>query len=327
MKKNIAIIAGGNSGERGISLKSAVVVRKNIDPNKYNVFAIDLKGQQWIHITPTGKKVHVDKNDFSLLLKGKKIKFDCVFNIIHGTPGEDGKLQGYFDLLGIPYTTCGVATSALTFNKSFCKDVVSRLGVLTANALHLYRHEKINIEKISKEIGFPCLVKPNNGGSSIGMSKVNKKTDLKQAITKAFKEDEEILIEEYINGTEITCGVFKSKKVLWALPLTEVVSKKEFFDYQAKYTTGMAEEITPARISETHELLCKSTSTFLYDKLNCKGVVRFDYILNSKGLYFLEVNTIPGQSEQSIIPKQARAMGLSIQKLYSMLLEEAMIKD
>ena len=323
MKKIIAIVAGGNSGEREISLKSAAVVKKNLDAKKYDAYVIDIWQKDWVLIDDKGKKHFVDKNDFSITIQKKKISFDCVFIAIHGTPGEDGKLQGYFDLLGIPYTSCGPTTSALTFNKSFCVKTVSTFGVQTAKSVHLFKGNKFDAKKIISELSLPCFVKPNNGGSSVGMSKVTKASELKKAIEKAFKEDDEVLIEEFVDGTEITCGMMRYKRNLIVFPITEVVSKKDFFDYEAKYVPGMSQEITPARISLTLENKCKATASLIYNKLNCRGVVRMDFIANKNGLFFLEANTVPGLTEQSLVPQQARAMGISTKELFTMMVEDA----
>ncbi|MEI6764645.1 MAG: D-alanine--D-alanine ligase [Bacteroidota bacterium] len=326
MIKNIAIVAGGFSGERPISLKSAAIVKKSLDPAKYNGFIIDISEKRWALIGDKEKKFDVDKTDFSVKTGNKKLRFDCVFMAIHGTPGEDGRLQGYFDMLGIPYTSCGQGTSALTANKGFCNKVVGAAGVLTSRSMHLFSHDVINEKNILKELRLPVFVKPNNGGSSVGMSKVNKAADLKKAITRAFKEDKEVLIEEFVKGTEITCGVMRSKGKMYVFPITEIVSKKEFFDYEAKYSKGMSEEITPARISVELEEQCKATSCLVYNRLNCKGVVRMDYIASNNGLYFLEVNTVPGMTDVSIVPQQARAFGFTIEKLFSMMIEDALWK-
>ncbi len=324
MKKNIAIVAGGNSGEYEISIQSGSVVEKNLDTGLYNSYIIVIKGSDWYYLDKDCKRFDVDKNDFSIIIQGEKIIFDCVFIAIHGTPGEDGKLQGYFDLLAIPYTSCNQTTSALTFNKWFCNMIVKSLGVKTAKSILLKKNQKINTDRILKEIPLPCFVKPNNGGSSVGISKVDKKEMLQDAIKTAFKEDDEVIVEEFIDGTEITCGIIKSKGKVYVLPITEIVSNKEFFDYDAKYTPGMADEITPARISEKTEKECKTTSVYLYENLNCSGLVRFDYILHDELLYFLEVNTVPGLTEDSIIPRQAKVMGISIRQLITMAIEDTL---
>jgi len=324
MKKNIAIVSGGDSGEKEISLQSALEIQKNIDINKFCPFTIFINKKKWICKTADKKEIPVDKNDFSVLIKNKRIIFDCVFLIIHGTPGEDGKLQGYFDLLEIPYSSCNRTTSAITFNKSFCKGLVNSLGVLTAKSVHLFKHDSINTDNILSQISLPCFVKPNSGGSSVGMTKVVEKKKLKNAITTAFAEDDEVLVEEFISGREITCGILKSKGKMIVLPLTEIVSKKDFFDFEAKYDPALVDEIVPAAITEKIETECKTLSSYLYNKLNCKGIVRFDYILSNDKLFFLEVNTIPGLSENSIVPKMAKVFGLNYKELITLLIEDAL---
>ncbi|MFH1320108.1 MAG: D-alanine--D-alanine ligase family protein [Bacteroidota bacterium] len=350
MKKNIAIVTGGNSSEYDISLKSAETVIGNIDRSAYIPFKIVIKENLWLLKRKNKKDIIIDKNNFSCIIDGKKVTFDCVFIAIHGTPGEDGKLQGYFDMLKIPYTTSGVLTSALTFNKNVCKNFLKGYGVLSPISVLLKKgNTPINIpfnkgnslfpsallmmtidgtscdiKKILSEIQLPCFIKPSNGGSSCGISRVNNEDEMEGAIRKAFEEDDEILVEEFIDGTELTCGVLKHKEELITLPLTEVISKKEFFDYEAKYTPGMAEEITPARVSGKIEKKCKELSAYLFNILNCKGIVRFDYILRNNKLYFLEVNTVPGLTETSFIPQQALAMGINLEKLFGMIIEDAL---
>ena len=323
MKKNIAILSGGDSGEFEISVQSGQVVKKHLNKDKYNTWPILMKGQDWYYLDDKGNRTEIDKNDFSLTLKTGKINFDAIFIAIHGTPGEDGKLQGYFDILGIPYTSCDHATSSLTFNKHFCLKYINNYGVRNAKSVHLIKTGNYNPENILNELSLPVFVKPNNGGSSVGMSKVNKATELSTAIKKAFKEDDEILIEEFINGREITCGILKYHGEHIILPLAEIISKNEFFDFEAKYEPALAEEVVPAQIPAEVEKECKETSSLLYEKLNCKGVVRFDYIFNKTGLYFLEVNTVPGLTEASLVPKMAENYGLSLEELFSMLVEGA----
>lgn len=323
IKKKIALVAGGDSGEKVISIASAGVVRKHLDPAKYEVYTIHLSREGWFYIPEKGKPVPIDKNDFSLRLGTKKITFDCVFMAIHGTPGEDGRLQAYFDMIGLPYTNCGQLTSALTFNKGYCNKMVAACGARVSKSIHLLSRQSYSAGTIEKELKFPLFVKPNNGGSSIGMSKVDRAEDLPSALKKAFREDREVLVEEYIKGMEITCGVFKHKGSLTVFPITQIVPKTAYFDYEAKYQ-GKSEEITPAPISEEAEIECKMTSAMLYEKLNCKGVVRFDYILSKKGLYFLEVNTVPGMSEASIVPQQVQVLGWTIRKFFGMMIENAL---
>lgn len=324
-KKNIALIAGGNSGEAEISFKSASIIEKNIDNKLYNTYKISLLQKDWHYTDSNGINYQIDKNDFSLTLNGIKIIFDCVFIAIHGTPGEDGMLQGYFELLNIPFTTCDHTTSAITFNKSYCNKIVNAYGINVANSYHLFSHIKYNTDKILEEISLPCFVKPNNGGSSIGMSKVNKADQLKNAIEKAFKEDHQVLIEEFIEGKELTCGMINTKNGLIVFPITQIISENEYFDYEAKYK-GKSKEITPAEVNETITNKVKSTAAFLYNKLNCRGIVRFDFIYKdeTEELFFLEVNTVPGQSAESIVPQQAISMGMSIKELYTLLIESSL---
>ncbi len=324
-KKNIALLAGGNSGEAEISFKSANIIEQNIDNSLYNVYKINLLKTDWHYIDEKGIQHQIDKNDFSLTLNATKIKFQCAFIAIHGTPGEDGMLQGYFDLLGMPYTTCDHTTSSVTFNKGFCNKIVEAAGINIANSIHLFKNQPYSIQHILNEISLPCFVKPNNGGSSIGMSKVNDSVDLESAIQKAFREDNQVLIEEFIEGKELSCGMIKANGSLLVFPITQIISENEYFDYEAKYQ-GKSKEVTPAEVDETITIKVKSTASFLYNKLNCKGIVRFDFILknNSEDLFFLEVNTVPGQSAESIVPQQIRAMGLTIKEVYTMLIEESM---
>ncbi|MEI8006372.1 MAG: D-alanine--D-alanine ligase [Bacteroidota bacterium] len=318
---NIAIVAGGNSGEYEISMKSGKQVELNMDMTRFRPYLIEIRGTKWNYKLES-KSFPVDKNDFSLTIGKRKIRFDAVFNAIHGTPGEDGKLQGYFDMLGIPYTSCGLTTSALSFNKSFCKSVVSGYGVDIARSVHLLKGVKGAEEAVLKNLSLPVFVKPNNGGSSVGMSKVNHKKELKAALAKAFNEDDEILAEEFIKGRELTCGVIRSKCKIIAFPVTEIISKKEFFDYEAKYQPGMADEVVPANIPAGLSEKCREISVDLFIRLNCKGIVRFDYIFDGKKFFFLEVNTVPGITSASIVPKMAKAYGWTYSDLITNLLNE-----
>ena len=364
-KKNIAIIAGGFTREASVSRKGAQVVENNIDNKLYNVYKIFIYKNKWYHKTKNGTEIQIDKNDFTLLLNGKKVKFDCVFNVIHGTPGEDGKIQGYFDLLGIPYTNSNQVASAITYNKYTTGLYADYHGVKVPRSVllkspqstvHSQKKRKKTLPLIPSQegnimdLGFPMIVKPNNGGSSIGMSKIVKMQELKTALQKAFKEDEEVLLQEFIKGTEITCGMIRKNGKIIALPLTEVVPKTEFFDYVAKYSKGKSEEITPARVSKEVENECKRLSMMIYDKLNCKGMVRMDYIVRHKTqdtrsktkdekqktlalipsqegnkfeLYLLDINTVPGLSSASIIPQQARVAGIKLSELYNIVINEA----
>ena len=324
MKKKIALIAGGDSGEYPISIKSATMVSVEIDRSKYDVYLIKIKGQDWVYENPDLGNISVDKNDFTLQIEAEKITFDLIFNLIHGSPGENGKLQGYFDMLGLPYTSSNAVTSALTFNKAYCNHIVSGTGVAVAKNVHLFKRHKCDLETLIQQISLPAFIKPNQGGSSVGMSKVSEVKDLKPALDKAFTEDDEILIEEYIKGRELTCGIFDYDGEEMRFPITEIIPKKDFFDYEAKYTENMADEVTPADISMEDKTRIQETSAKLYRVLNCKGVVRFDYILNDDDLWFLEVNTVPGMSNASIIPKQIQVMGYSLSEFYTMIIEEAL---
>ncbi len=323
-KKNVAIIAGGDSGEYEVSINSANVVYKHLNKKKFKAYLIIIEGKNWYYLDENSDVVDIDKSDFSLFLNEERIIFDVIFNVIHGTPGENGIIQGYFDLLRIPYTSCDLATSALTFNKAFCNGVVKSLGVTVANSVHLIKGNPYNLKTIEEELGLPVFVKPANGGSSVATTKVKEIAALQAAVDLAFAEDDEILIEAFIAGREIDCGVFKYKGQMMVFPITEIISKKEFFDYEAKYE-GMADEITPAQIPLEVEVECKALSADLYLKLNCKGVVRFDYIFSDKEITFLEVNTVPGLSEASIIPQQAKDMGISMGRLFEMMIENALV--
>lgn len=319
--KNIAIVCGGYSGEYEISMASAQVVAQHLDPLKYKPFLVVMRPQAWYCLDKTGKKFYIDKNDFSLQIGEKKIRFDGVFNAIHGTPGEDGKLQGYLDMLQIPYTSCNQATSALTFNKFYCNHFVRSLGLRVANGFSFLNAESINKKEVVESLGLPLFVKPAESGSSVGVSKVNKVEELEIAIEIAFREGDRILIEEYVKGRELACGVLQKGNETIVFPLTEIISKKDFFDYEAKYTANMAEEITPAQVVAEIEKDIKTLSSFLFHRMNCKGFVRFDYILTNEELYFLEVNTIPGMGDASIIPKMAEAFGMSKKELFTIALD------
>ena len=306
-----------------ISYKTAATIEQNIDAAKWNVYTIDINSQGWFYTSLSGEKISVDKNDFSLTVDNKKVLFDAVLIALHGTPGEDGKLQGYFDCLGIPYTSCDAATSALTFNKRYTVAVASFAGLHVAKSMHLFKDVLVTPETILKELQLPVFVKPNNGGSSIGMSKVTDAADLQGALDKAFNEDTQVLVEEFIKGREFTIGVFKTKGNIITLPMTEVISKKDFFDYEAKYH-GASEEITPAKVEEAIADKIRAAAKKAYEIFNCGGVVRIDFIFNEANgePYMLEINTVPGQSEASIVPQQVRAMGWSLKEFYSALIEE-----
>ena len=325
MKKKVALVTGGLSGEAQISYKSAVTVNSNLDRNQFEVYQIDINPSGWWYTLENSAPQKVNRDDFSITDGGSKINFDVVLLCIHGTPGEDGKLQGYFDMLGLPYTSCDAATSALTFNKRYTVAVAAFGGISVANSMHLFKHTPVSPENILSKLQLPVFVKPNNGGSSIGMSKVTTADALAPALEKAFKEDTQVLVEEFISGREFTIGVFKTKGALQVLPITEIETSNEFFDFEAKYQ-GKSVETTPALIAETMQSQLEAAAKRVYEVLNCRGVVRIDFIYNEqKGLpYMLEVNTVPGQSAASVIPQQVKAMGVSLQDFYTSIVEESL---
>ena len=328
MKQNIALVTGGFSGEAVISYKSARTISQHLDRNRFNVYLIDIKDTGWWYQPEGAAPVAVDKNDFSIPVNGESLRFDAVFIGMHGTPGEDGKLQGYLDTLCIPYTGCDAACSAITFNKRYATAVAGMSGIAVARSILLFRNQPVIPEQAAAGLRFPVFVKPNNGGSSIGMSKVDALTDaFGQAIEKAFREDSQVLVEEMVQGREFTVGVFRTGGRVLVLPLTEVRahSDKAFFDFEAKYQ-GKSTETTPAVVEETIADKIREAARQVYDVFNCRGVVRIDFIYNEEEgrPYMLEVNTIPGQSEASIVPQQVKAMGWSLQEFYSKLLEEVL---
>ncbi len=326
MKKNIALLAGGYSGEYAISIQTAETIAQNLDSALYNTYKITITRDDWWYDGKQGK-ISVDKNDFSLTIDHVKIMFDAVFIAIHGTPGEDGRMQGYLDMLQIPYTSCNAIVSALTFNKSYCNKVVKAFNVVhIANSVHLIKGEPYSMGAVLDELQLPVFVKPNESGSSLGVSKVKVVEDLFPAIEKAFREDDQVLIEEFIEGRELTIGVYKVGGYLYTLPATEIVSKNEFFDYEAKYTPGVTKEITPAVIDDKTKEQLENKAAYIYRHLNCRGVVRMDFILQKQTdkLYFLEVNTMPGQSENSIVPQQVRVAGKSLKEFYGNILEDCL---
>jgi D-alanine-D-alanine ligase len=329
MKRVIAFVTGGYSGEAEVSYKSAINIEAGIDTDRYEYYRIDITPASWFHLTREGNKIPVDKNDFSLEIKGKKIIFEAVLIGIHGTPGEDGKLQGYFDLMNLPYSSCDAATSALTFNKRYTVAVASFAGIQVSRSVHLFKQDNPDAMEVGGRVAMPVFVKPNNGGSSIGMSKVNRKEDLGQALQKAFKEDDQVLVEEFISGREFTVGVFRTGREIIILPITEVKTTKEFFDFEAKYSAGFTDEITPAIVDEAIAVKIRDTARKIYQVFNCSGVVRIDMIYNeAKGEPFmLEINTVPGQTAASVVPQQVRAMGWTLKQFYSALIEDALSRS
>jgi D-alanine-D-alanine ligase len=325
--KNIALVAGGFTGEYEVSLNSAENIAASLDATKYKVYTILINRDRWFYELESDR-FDIDKNDFSLTLNGNKIKFDFAFITVHGTPGEDGKLQGYFDMLGIPYNTCDATTSAITMNKAYTKAIVEGIhGLHTARSMQLFKNEEVhNMASVVSVLKFPLFIKPNNGGSSVGMSKVHNIAGLHDAFERAFKEDHQILVEEFIKGREFSIGIARLDGHITVLPATEIISKKEFFDYEAKYTPGASEEITPADIPAAKNAEIGEIVTEIYLRLNCKGMVRVDFILleGTNDFYFIEVNTTPGQSAASLVPQQVRAAGMDLGEFYGKLIEGAM---
>lgn len=317
--KKIAVVCGGYSGESVVSMRSAAMVMNNVDRTKYDPVMVVVTRDRW-YAEAGEQQIEIDKNDFSFEVNGKKIRFDGVFMIIHGTPGEDGLMQGYFDMLSIPYTTGSVFNMALTFNKKATTRTLASLGFSVAKSTVVKKLEHYSSSFIAQVVGLPCFVKPNCGGSSIGTSRVNKVEEMHAAIDKALREDEQVIIEEFISGTEVTCGVIMLNGKPTALPITEIVSKREFFDFQAKYE-GASEEITPARISAEQEKRVKEIAEDIYSKLDCRGMIRVDFLLPGAEPFVVEVNTVPGFSEASIIPQQAGVFGLSKKDLISAVIE------
>ncbi|MEO6329958.1 MAG: D-alanine--D-alanine ligase [Ginsengibacter sp.] len=326
MNPKIAFVTGGLSGEAEISYKSAITIENNVDKEKWDLYKIDINPEGWFYKSASGEDIEVDKNDFSITINEEKITFNAVLIGIHGTPGEDGKLQSYFDLLHLPYTSCDATTSAVTFNKRYTVAIAEASGINVSRSVLLFKGSDESPAELIKGLNFPVFIKPNNGGSSIGMSKVNSSSEeLGAAIEKAFKEDDQILIEEFIKGREFTIGVFRHKGNIIALPITEVISKKDFFDYEAKYF-GASEEVTPAKMEERVAEQVRAQALKAYRIFNCKGVVRIDFIYNEADNrpYMLEINTVPGQSDASIVPQQVRAMGWNLTQFYTALIEDCL---
>ena len=321
MKKKIAIIAGGDSSEIVISLKSAEGLYSFIDKDKYDLYIATIKKGEWSVRLADGEQVPIDKNDFSFLEKGQKQHFDFAYITIHGTPGEDGRLQAYFDMIDMPYSSCGMLASTITFNKFVCNQYLHNFGVKIAKSIHLFKGQEVSNEEVVQRLGLPVFVKPNDGGSSFGVTKVKNESDIQPAIEKAFKEGKEVVIESFISGTEVTCGCYKTDKVTRLLPITEVVTKNEFFDFDAKYN-GQVKEITPARISQELTEKVQSETSRIYDILGAKGLIRVDYIIPEDGEpVLLEINTTPGMTATSFIPQQVRAAGLDIKDVMTEIIE------
>lgn len=323
MKKNIAIIMGGYSSEVEISLKSGTVVYENISKEIYNTYKVHILKDKWVVVEDDSSEHLINKHDFSVSIHSEIIKFDCVFNAIHGNPGENGTILAYFDLIGLKHTSAPFYQMALTFNKRDCLSVVKEYGIKTATSYYLNKGDEINIDTIISKVGLPCFVKPNNAGSSFGISKVKTSEEMIPAIEKAYQEDAAILIEEFLDGPEITIGVLEYQGNLKVLPMTEIVTDNDFFDYEAKYL-GKSEEITPVQLSdEIHEKLA-DTASKVYQVLDMSGITRSEYILVNNEPHFLEMNTVPGLTNESIIPQQAAEAGISLQNLFHNAIEMAL---
>lgn len=322
--KKVALMTGGNSGEYEISLKTAENIYKMLDKNLYEPYLIHLKGNNWTYTHTDGQVIEINRNDFSLTLNGEKITFDCVFIAIHGNPGENGRLEGYFDMIGMPYTGCGMLSSALTFNKFYCNLVVKSLGVPVSPSLHYFKGDTIDAAKVAEVCGYPCFVKSCNSGSSVGVTKVHDESELANAVEDAFKYDSQLMIEKMIHGREVTCGVGRVGGKIRALAVTEIVSMREFYDYKSKYTDGQHDLITPADIPDAIRDQIFQYSERIFKDMACGGIVRVDFIITADGTpYFLEVNTIPGQTAMSIIPNQIRYVGMNLTDVYSELIEQS----
>ena len=318
--KNIAIIAGGNSSEYEVSMKSGKNIYDEVDENRYNKYLVILKGRDW-HVEIGEKKYPVDRNDFSFTRDGEKILFDFAYITIHGVPGENGLLQGYLDMMGVPYGCCNVLASALTFDKHTCNAYLKSYGVNVADSVMLIRGMAYDVNEIINEVGLPCFVKPNAEGSSFGVTKVKEAAQLEDALKKAFALCQEVLIETFIDGTELTCGVVKAGDMDIAMPIAEVIPKNEFFDFEAKYDPTKSDEIIPARISPELTNRIKTLSSMIYDILRCEGIIRVDYIVRDDEIFMLEVNTTPGMTSNSFVPKMVRAMGGTLREVLTKIID------
>ena len=320
-KRTIAIVAGGDSSELPVSLRSAQGIYSFIDKERYNLYIVEMQGNRWEVVLPSGEKTPIDRNDFSFTENGEKKNFDFAYITIHGTPGENGLLQGYFDLIGIPYSSCNVLVSAMTFNKFTCNQYLKGFGIRVSETMILRKGFEILDEEVINKVGLPCFIKPNAGGSSFGVTKVKTKEQIQPAIEKAFGESDEVMIEAFMQGTEITCGCYKTKDKEVVFPITEVVTSNEFFDYDAKYN-GQVDEITPARIPEETAELVRLLTSAIYDILGCDGIIRIDYIITEgEKVNMLEINTTPGMTATSFIPQQVRAAGLDIKDVMTDIIE------
>ena len=326
MKRTIAIVGGGDTSEFHVSLRSAQGIYSFIDKEKYTLYIVQMHGLDWHVQLPDGTTVPVDRNDFSFQLDGRKVTFDFAYITIHGTPGEDGRLQGYFDMLHIPYSCCGVLAASLTYDKFACNQYLKSFGVRIADSLLLRRGQTISDDDVIEKIGLPCFIKPSLGGSSFGVTKVKTRDEIQPAIAKAFDEAQEVVIEAFMDGTELTCGCYKTRQKSVVFPITEVVSHNEYFDYKAKYN-GESDEITPARIPDELRDRVQQLTSAIYDILGARGIIRVDYIVTvGEKINLLEVNTTPGMTATSFIPQQVRAAGMDIKDVMTDIIENAFEK-
>lgn len=322
-KLQVALLAGGNSSERGIALQSAAQIAAALDKEKYDVAVIDLHHRDWHYTAPDGRQWQVDKNDFSLTVEGRKTVFDYALIIIHGTPGEDGMLQGYLEMMGIPFSSCSMTSSVITFDKISTKRAVRDCGVNLAREIFLRRGDRVDPEKMVAELGLPLFVKPNASGSSFGVTRVTTAEQIPAAVEAAFAESEEVLVEECIRGREMGCGVMIAGSREYLFPVTEIVSKNDFFDFEAKYTAGCSDEITPADIAPEVKAELNRMTLAAYRACRCRGIVRVDFIVTPEGKpYLIEINSIPGMSGGSIVPKQVRAAGMTLGEVYDLVIAD-----
>lgn len=321
MKKNVVVIAGGNSSEYGVSIQSGNHIFEEIDGERYNKYLMVLRHRDW-QVEMDGKTYPVDKNDFSIECDGKKIAFDFAYITIHGNPGENGMLQGYLDMMGVPYSTCSTLCEAVTFDKYTCTNYLKGFGIHTTNPVMLTRGQAFSKEAVLEAVGLPCFVKPNAEGSSFGVSKVKTAGDFDAAIAEAFSKCREVLVESFIDGTEFTCGLYKvgGKKVI--MPVAEVIPKKEFFDFEAKYDASMSDEIIPGRFSEEITDCIQDMASEVYDILRCEGIVRIDGFVRGEEVIMLEVNTTPGMTANSFVPKMVKVMGRTLREVMTEIIED-----
>ncbi len=326
-KMNIAFLAGGDSSEREVALGSAAQTIGAFRKDRYNVYMIDVHHNRWTYTDPEGSVLEVDKNDFSLTISDEKIRFDYAYIMIHGTPGEDGRLQAYLDMAGVPYSSCDIVSSVLTFDKATCKQTVAATGVALAREKVISRHSEWSAEELVAQLGLPMFVKPNASGSSCGVTRVTSAEEIPAAVERAFSESPEVLVEEQIVGREVACGVLITSKKEYLLPITEICSRNAYFDYEAKYTPGMSEEITPADLPESVVDELHRLTAAIYRACRCRGLARVDFIVTPEGVpYMIEINTIPGMSSGSIVPKQLAAAGLNLSDIIDEIIEDTYTK-